>query len=137
MTKRELIQFMDELVELASGENRSRAILVKEKFINDFERSYEYEKEVRTEVTELSPQENVMNMDVSFVICMEISIQDGITGETYEITVRRLESQLLKFVQNWIFLYLIIKGSNLYCIIDYCLFDIYMIFYYIKMCKYT
>ena len=55
MTKRELIQFMDELVELASEENKSRAILVKEKFINDFERSYEYEKEVQTEITELPP----------------------------------------------------------------------------------
>lgn len=32
-TKRELIQFMDELVELASEENKTRAILVKEKFI--------------------------------------------------------------------------------------------------------
>ena len=52
MTKRELIQFMDELVELASEENKTRAILVKEKFINDFERSYEYEKEVQTEITE-------------------------------------------------------------------------------------
>ena len=48
MTKRELIQFMDELVELASEENKTRAILVKEKFINDFEKSYEYEKEVQT-----------------------------------------------------------------------------------------
>lgn len=38
MTKRELIQFMDELVELASEENKLRAILVKEKFINDFEK---------------------------------------------------------------------------------------------------
>ena len=55
MTKRELIQFMNELVELASEENKSRVILVKEKFINDFERSYEYEKEVQTEITELSP----------------------------------------------------------------------------------
>ena len=45
-TKRELIQFMDELVELASEENKTRAILVKEKFISDFEKSYEYEKEV-------------------------------------------------------------------------------------------
>lgn len=53
ITRRELIQFMDELVELASEENKSRAILVKEKFINDFERSYEYEKEVETEITEL------------------------------------------------------------------------------------
>ena len=55
MTKRELIQFMDELVELASEENKARAILVKEKFINDFEKSYEYEKEVQTEITELPP----------------------------------------------------------------------------------
>lgn len=55
MTKRELIQFMDELVELASEENKTRAILVKEKFINDFEKNYEYEKEVQTEITELSP----------------------------------------------------------------------------------
>lgn len=55
MTKRELIQFMDDLVELSSEENKSRAILVKEKFINDFERSYEYEKEVQTEITELPP----------------------------------------------------------------------------------
>ena len=53
MTKRELIQFMDELVELASEENKTRAILVKEKFINDFEKNYEYEKEVQTEITEL------------------------------------------------------------------------------------
>ena len=50
-TKRELIQFMDELVELASEENKTRAILVKEKFISDFEKSYEYEKEVQTEVS--------------------------------------------------------------------------------------
>ena len=55
MTKRELIQFMDELVELASEENKARAILVKEKFINDFEKSYEYEKEVQIEITELPP----------------------------------------------------------------------------------
>ena len=46
---------MDELVELASEENKTRAILVKEKFINDFERNYEYEKEVQTEITELPP----------------------------------------------------------------------------------
>lgn len=29
--------------------------MVKEKFINDFEKSYEYEKEVQTEITELPP----------------------------------------------------------------------------------
>ena len=42
MTKRELIQFMDELVELASEENKTRAILVKETFINDFEKNNSY-----------------------------------------------------------------------------------------------
>lgn len=55
MTKRELIQFMDELVELASEENKTRAILVKEKFISDFEQSYEYEKEVQAEISYLPP----------------------------------------------------------------------------------
>lgn len=55
MTKRELIQFMDKMVELASEENKTRAILVKEKFISDFEKSYEYEKEVQTEVSYLPP----------------------------------------------------------------------------------
>ena len=55
ITKKELIRFMDELVELASEENKSRAILVKEKLINDFEKNYEYEKEVQTEIIELPP----------------------------------------------------------------------------------
>ena len=36
---------MDGLVELASEENKTRAILVKEKFISDFEKSYEYRKD--------------------------------------------------------------------------------------------
>ena len=34
MTKRELIEFLDGLVELASEENKEKAVLVKEKFIN-------------------------------------------------------------------------------------------------------
>ena len=54
-TKRELIEFLDGLVELASEENKTRAILVKEKFISDFEKSYEYEKEVQTEISHLPP----------------------------------------------------------------------------------
>ncbi|MDE5780844.1 MAG: hypothetical protein K2I03_05120 [Lachnospiraceae bacterium] len=54
-TRKELIQFMDELVELAREENKTKAILVKEKFISDFERSYEYEKEVITEISQLLP----------------------------------------------------------------------------------
>lgn len=36
---------MDGLVELASEENKTRAILVKEKFISDFEKNYEYRKD--------------------------------------------------------------------------------------------
>lgn len=55
MTKRGLIQFLDRLVELASEENKVKAVLVKERFISDFEKSYEYEKEVREEVSYLPP----------------------------------------------------------------------------------
>ena len=54
-TKRELIEFMDGLVELASEENKAKAILVKEQFLSDFEKSYGYEKEVITEVSSLPP----------------------------------------------------------------------------------
>lgn len=72
MTKRELIQFMDELVELASEENKTRAILVKEKFINDFEKSYEYEKEVQTEITELPPY---------YIAAMTESVQEEIKAK--------------------------------------------------------
>lgn len=68
-TKRELIQFMDELVELASEENKERAILVKEKFISDFERSYEYEKEVKTEISNLPPH---------YIAAMPDSVQEEI-----------------------------------------------------------
>lgn len=42
MTRKELIQFLDGLVELASEENKARAVLAKEKFIRDFEESYGY-----------------------------------------------------------------------------------------------
>lgn len=55
MKKRELIQFLDELVELASEESKTKAILVKERFIRDFEKNYEYEKEVETEISYLPP----------------------------------------------------------------------------------
>ncbi len=55
MTKRELIEFLNELVELASEENKTKAVSVKEKFISDFEKSYGYEKEVITEITKLPP----------------------------------------------------------------------------------
>lgn len=54
-TKKELIKFMDELVELAGEENKTKAIMVKEKFISDFEKSYGFEKEVETEVSYLPP----------------------------------------------------------------------------------
>ena len=53
MTKKELIEFLNELVELASEENKTKAVSVKEKFISDFEKSYEYEKEVVAEVSYL------------------------------------------------------------------------------------
>lgn len=55
MTKKELIEFLNELVKLASEENKTKAVLVKEKFISDFEKSYGYEKEVITEISKLPP----------------------------------------------------------------------------------
>ena len=41
MTKKELIEFLNELVELASEENKIKALSVKERIISDFEKSYE------------------------------------------------------------------------------------------------
>lgn len=55
MTKRELIKFLNELVELASEENKARAVLAKEKFISDFEKSYGFEKEAEKEISYLPP----------------------------------------------------------------------------------
>ena len=39
-TRRELIQFLDGLVEFASEENKVKAVLAKEKFLSDFEKTY-------------------------------------------------------------------------------------------------
>ncbi|MFP3152979.1 hypothetical protein LQZ18_00840 [Lachnospiraceae bacterium ZAX-1] len=55
MTKQELIQFLDELVDLASEENKLKAIMIKEKFIRDYEKSYENEKEEQKEIAKLPP----------------------------------------------------------------------------------
>ena len=54
-TRRELIQFLDGLVEFASEENKVKAVLAKEKFVSDFENTYGYEKEVITEISKLPP----------------------------------------------------------------------------------
>ena len=54
MTRRELIEFLDSLVELAGEGNKAKAILVREQFLSSFEKSYEYE-EVFTEVSGLPP----------------------------------------------------------------------------------
>lgn len=43
-TKRELVEFLDGLVELASKENKASAVLVKERFLSDFEKNYGFEK---------------------------------------------------------------------------------------------
>ena len=100
MTKQELIQFMDELVELASEENKSRAILVKEKFINDFEISYEYEKEVQTEITELPPY---------YIAAMPDLIQEEIKvkviaalTECGECTPENVERAMSSKIYDWL-----------------------------------
>ena len=54
-SRKELVQFLDGLMELVSEENRTEALLVKEKFINDFEKNYGFEKEEETVVTDLPP----------------------------------------------------------------------------------
>ena len=69
MTKRELIEFLNELVELASEENKTKAVSVKEKFISDFVKSYEYEKEAVTEVSKLPPH---------YIAAMSDSVQEEI-----------------------------------------------------------
>ena len=68
-TKKELIRFLDGLVELASEENKVRAVLAKEKFICDFEKTYGYEKEVITEVSKLPPH---------YIAAMPDSVQEEI-----------------------------------------------------------
>ena len=68
-TRRELIQFLDGLVELASEENKVKAVLAKEKFLSDFENTYGYEKEVITEVSKLSPH---------YIAAMPDSVQEEI-----------------------------------------------------------
>lgn len=55
MTKRELIESLDGLVELASEESRTKAVLIKENFIRDFEKSYGYEQEIHTGFSYLPP----------------------------------------------------------------------------------
>lgn len=54
-SRKELVQFLDGLMELVSEENRTEALLVKEKFISDFEKNYGFEKEEETVVTDLPP----------------------------------------------------------------------------------
>ena len=68
-TRRELIEFLDGLVELASEENKARAVSAKEKFISDFEKTYGYEKEVVTEVSYLPPY---------YIVAMPDSVQEEI-----------------------------------------------------------
>ncbi len=53
MTKKELIEFLNELVELISEENKTKAVLVKERIISGFEKTYGYEKEEITEISRL------------------------------------------------------------------------------------
>ena len=69
MTKKELIEFLNELVELVSEENKIKALSVKERIISDFEKSYEYEKEVITEISKLPPH---------YIAAMPDSVQEEI-----------------------------------------------------------
>ena len=69
MTKKELIEFLNGLVELASEENKVKAVMAKEKFISEFEKAYGYEKEAITEVSYLPPH---------YIAAMPDSVQEEI-----------------------------------------------------------
>ena len=54
---------------MASEENKIKALSVKERIISDFEKSYEYEKEVITEISKLPPH---------YIAAMPDSVQEEI-----------------------------------------------------------
>lgn len=122
MTKRELIEFLDRLVELASEENKATAVLVKERFISDFEKSYEYEKEVREEVSYLPPyyiaampddvQEEIRKKVIEALTevgeCTPENIDSAMCSKIYDLEdlidireyVRRMEEEQRKEVEQ-------------------------------------
>lgn len=121
-TRRELIQFLDGLVELASEENKATAVLVKERFISDFEKSYEYEKEVREEVSYLPPyyiaampddvQEEIRKKVIEALTevgeCTPENIDSAMCSKIYDLEdlidireyVRRMEEEQRKEVEQ-------------------------------------
>lgn len=121
-TRRELIEFMDGLVELASEENKATAVLVKERFISDFEKSYEYEKEVREEVSYLPPyyiaampddvQEEIRKKVIEALTevgeCTPENIDSAMCSKIYDLEdlidireyVRRMEEEQRKQVEQ-------------------------------------
>lgn len=73
-TRKELVQFLDGLMELVSEENKTEALLVKEKFISDFEKSYGFEREEETVIEDLPPYYvAAMPDDVQEVIRQEVT----------------------------------------------------------------
>lgn len=122
MTKRELIEFLDGLVELASEENKATAVLVKERFIRYFEKSYEYEKEVREEVSYLPPyyiaampddvQEEIRKKVIEALTevgeCTPENIDSAMCSKIYDLEdlidireyVRRMEEEQRKEVEQ-------------------------------------
>ena len=124
MTRRELIQFMDELVELASEENKERAIYIKEKFISNFRTIREYEKEVQTKIAELPPyyiaampdliQEEIKAKVIAALTecgeCTPENVERAMSSKIYDLDdlidikeyVRRMEEeQRKKAEQKW------------------------------------
>ena len=122
MTKQELIQFLDSLVELASEENKAKAILVKEQFLSDFEKTYAFEKEVITEVSSLPPhyitampddvQEEIRKKVIAALTeageCIPENIERAMCSKIYDLEdlidiheyVRRMEEEQRKKVEQ-------------------------------------
>lgn len=84
MTKRKLIEFLNELVQLISEENKTKANLIKEKFISDFEKSYEYKREVETEVSYLPPH---------YITAMPDDVQEEIKQKVIAAHTEHMEEE--------------------------------------------
>ena len=103
MTKKELILFLDGLVDLASVENRERAILVKEKFISDFEKSYGYVEKAGKGVSHLPPRYiEEMPVDVQEEIREQVIAALTKAGECTSENVERAMHSTIRDLENLI-----------------------------------
>lgn len=113
MTKKELIWFLDELVELASEENKTKALLVKENFISDFEKSYECKELIENTTTiQDSLQEEVKQQVIAVLTeygkCTPENVDRALSSKVYNMKnltdvreyIKRIEAENKKGEQK-------------------------------------